>query len=69
MINIQLIEQLRKQHHYSQETIAKMMGYDSHVAYSRKINGIRNFTIEDVIKLCEIYQLEPNDLIIIKHNN
>lgn len=67
MVNNQLIEQLRIQHGYNQETIAKMMGYDSHVAYSRKVNGKRNFTIEDVIKLCEIYQLEPNDLIIIKH--
>jgi transcriptional regulator with XRE-family HTH domain len=63
MINVELIEQLRKEHGYSQRQMAKLMGYDSHAAYNRKINGERAFLIEDIIILCKLYQLEPNDLI------
>ena len=64
MVNTQLIENLRMEHHYSQEQIAKMLGYDSHAAYSRKIKGQRQFTVEDVVALCKIFQLELNELIV-----
>ena len=64
MANTKLIEQLRIQHGYTQEQMARLIGYDSQAAYSRKIKGIRQFTIEDIVKICNLFQLEPNDLII-----
>lgn len=65
MVNNQLIEQLRTQHGYNQEQLAIKMGYSNKSTYNSKIKGSRPFTINDVVKLCEIFQLEPNDLIII----
>ena len=65
MINIQLIEELRIQHGYSQEQMAAVIGYDSHAAYNRKIKGKREFSIEDVVNICKEFNLEPNDLIVI----
>ena len=65
MINIELIETLRKQHGYTQETIANMIGYESRAAYNRKIRGLRDFTIEDIVALCKVFQVELNELIII----
>ena len=63
MVDIDKIELLRKQHGYSQDTLALKMGYASKAGYNGKVRGIRQFTIEDVVKLCNIFQLEPNDLI------
>ena len=65
MVNIKLIEELRKQHHYSQEQIAKLLGYESRTAYNYKIKGSRDFSIEDIIAICNLFQLTPNDLIIL----
>lgn len=65
MVDVNKIEQLRTQHGYNQETLAKMMGYSNKSTYNCKVKGSRPFTIEDVVKLCEIFQLEPNDLIIL----
>lgn len=64
MLNIELVEQKRSEHHYSQRQMAKLLGYDSHAAYQRKVKGERQFTIEDIVKICNLFQLEPNDLII-----
>ncbi len=64
MVNTQLIEQLRLQHGYTQEQIAIALGYESQAAYSRKVKGRRQFTVEDVVKLCKIFQLELNELIV-----
>lgn len=65
MVNIQLVEELRLSHGYNQEQLAVKMGYNNKSTYNCKIKGSRQFTIYDVVKLCEIFQLEPNDLIII----
>ena len=65
MVNIQLVEELRLSHGYNQEQLAIKMGYNNKSTYNCKIKGSRQFTIYDVVKLCEIFQLEPNDLIII----
>lgn len=65
MINIELIETLRKQHGYTQEDMAIMIGYKTRSAYNRKIKGVRDFTIEDIANLCKLFQLELNELIII----
>ncbi len=66
MVNIELIEQLRTEHGYSQRQMAKLMGYESHAAYNRKINGERAFLIEDIIAICKMFMIEPNELIIIE---
>lgn len=65
MVNIQLVEELRLSHGYNQEQLAIKMGYSNKSTYNCKIKGSRQFTIDDVVKLCEIFQLEPNDLITI----
>lgn len=66
MVNIKLIEEKRAEYAYSQEQIAKLLGYESHTAYNRKIKGKREFSIEDIAKLCSLFSLTPNDLIMMK---
>ncbi len=66
MVDIRRIEKLRAEHGYSQEQLAKFLGYESHTAYSRKVNGKRDFSIEDIITICRLYQITPNELIIIE---
>ncbi len=65
MVDIKKIETKRAEYHYSQRQMAKLMGYETHATYQRKIKGERQFTVEDIVKLCEIFQLELNDLIIL----
>ena len=64
MVNIELIEKSRKQHGYSKEQMSSLMGYEAKATYTRKSNGMRQFTIEDIAKLCSLFSLTPNDLII-----
>lgn len=64
MVDINKIEELRMEHGYSQEQLAKMIGYSSRSTYNCKIKGSRQFTIEDVVNICKVFELEPNDLII-----
>lgn len=64
MVNIQLIEELRLSHGYNQEQLAVKMGYNNKSTYNCKIKGKRQFTVDDVVKLCEIFQVELNELII-----
>ena len=66
MVNIKLIEEKRTEHSYSQEQIANLLGYESHTAYSRKISGKRQFTIEDVVKICKLFSLELSDVIMMQ---
>ena len=66
MINTQLIEELRIKHGYSQGQIAKLLGYDTHSAYSKKIKDAKRFTVEDVVKLCNLFMTEPNQILIIE---
>lgn len=65
MVNIQLVEELRLSHGYNQEQLAVKMGYNNKSTYNCKIKGSRQFTVEDIVKLCTIFQLKPNDLIVI----
>ncbi len=65
MVDVKKIEAKRVEYHYSQRQIAKLLGYESHAAYQRKIKGERQFTVEDVVRLCEIFHLELSDLIIL----
>ena len=64
MVNIQLIEQKRLEHGYNQEQLARLMGYESHTAYYCKVKGKRQFSIEDIVKICKLFQLELNDVIM-----
>lgn len=64
MVDINKIEQLRVQHGYNQEEIAIMMGYKNNSSYNSKAKNKRQFTVDDVIKLCNIFNVTPNDLII-----
>lgn len=64
MVDINKIEELRIEHGYSQEKLAKMIGYSSKSTYNLKIKGSRQFSIEDVVNICKVFHLEPNDLII-----
>ncbi len=66
MLNTTFIEQLRQNQGYTQEQIAIMLGYNTQAAYSKKIKDAKRFTIDDIIALCRIYNVEPNQLIIIE---
>ncbi len=64
MVDIKKVEQLRLQHGYNQEQLAIMMGYQGSSSYNSKAKGKRQFTVEDVVKLCKIYNVELNELIV-----
>ncbi len=66
MVNTQLIEELRQRQGMTQEQIAIRLGYNTQGSYSKKIKDAKRFTIEDVAKLCKIFDVEPNELIIIE---
>ena len=63
MVNIELIEESRKQHGYSKEQMSSLMGYEAKATYTKKSIGIRQFSIEDIVKICKLFQLELNDVI------
>jgi transcriptional regulator with XRE-family HTH domain len=65
MLNVQLVESLRLSQGYSQEALSEKMGY-THSVYGKKVRCVRKFTIEDIAKLCKIFNVEPNDLIDIQ---
>lgn len=66
MVNIELIEQTRLQHGYSKEQMSSFMGYESKATYTKKSIGMRQFTIEDIVKICKLFNLELADVIIMK---
>ena len=63
-INIKLIEQLRKEKGYRREYIAKCLGYKTVGAYTHKVNDIRPFTVQDLIKLSTLYDIDLKELFI-----
>ena len=65
MVNIVRIEELRMEHGYTQEQVAIMMGYQVKSAYNGKIKNVRKFSVEDIVKLCKIYNVELSELIIL----
>ena len=64
MINKDLIEAKRIEHGYSQEKMAELLGLGHRGTYCNKIKGTRPFTIEEIVKICKLFQLQPNDLIV-----
>ncbi len=65
MVDINKIEELRIEHGYTQEQVAIMMGYQVKSAYNGKVKNTRKFSIEDIVSLCKIYNVELNELIIL----
>lgn len=62
-INIELIEQLRKERELPMYKIAEMIGYKSEAAYQHKVKGRRKFTIEDLVKISLILKVDLIKLI------
>lgn len=62
-INIELIEQLRKQRGYSMEQMAAKLNYSSRATYCNKVNGHRSFTLNDLLIVSMIFDTELSELI------
>jgi DNA-binding Xre family transcriptional regulator len=65
MVNTELLESLRAEKGLTCEDIAFSLGYACRSAYCKKLyNRGSKFTLQDIMKLCKIFNLEPNDLLI-----
>lgn len=64
MVDLQLIERIRKEKGLSREYIADCLGYKTVHAYCMKITGKRTFKLKDLIKLSEIYNMDIKELIL-----
>lgn len=65
MVNKLVLEQLRLENDFSYEEISLRMGYANRSSYCKKINGKGSvFTLKDIMKLCDIFGVEPNDLLV-----
>lgn len=62
-INIELMEQMRKQKGLSMAKMGELIGYKSEAAYQHKVRGRRKFTVEDLMKISLILRVELNELI------
>lgn len=62
-INIELIEQLRKQRGYSMEQMAAKLNYNSRATYCNKVNEHRGFTLNDLLIVSMIFDIELSELI------
>lgn len=65
MVNTIALERLRIENDFSYEEISHRMGYAHKSSYSKKLRNKGSiFTLQDIMKLCEIFGVEPNDLLI-----
>lgn len=65
MVNKVVLERLRLENDFTYEDVATRMGYAHKTSYYKKLNNRGSvFTLKDVMKLCEIFDVEPNDLLI-----
>lgn len=62
-VNIELIEQLRKSRGYNMEQMAVKLNYSSRATYCNKINRHRSFTLNDLLKVSMIFDIELSELI------
>lgn len=62
-VNIELIEQLRKQRGYSMEQMAAKLNYNSRATYCNKVNEHRSFTLNDLLIVSMIFDIELSELI------
>lgn len=56
------IREYRKMNGYRQEDLAKLLGIKQNT-YSSKENGKRKFTVDEIIKLKEIFKVTCDDLL------
>ena len=66
MINTQLIEELRTKNGYTMLELAIKMGYQSKTAYQHKLKANARWNTDDIIAICKIFNVTPNQLIIIE---
>lgn len=52
------IKQLREEKGYSQNELAKMMGYQSRASVSYMETGTRSIYLRDLSRLCEIFEVD-----------
>ena len=65
MVNTIALERLRIENDFSYEEISYRMGYAHKGSYGKKLRNKGSvFTLKDIMKLCEIFGVEPNDLLI-----
>ncbi|HFL3547250.1 TPA: helix-turn-helix transcriptional regulator [Clostridioides difficile] len=62
MINDKL-KRLRIENNYTQQQIAKLLGYKSRFSIYKKEKGQRSFSLQDIKKLLELYNISPNELL------
>lgn len=63
-VNIELIEQLRKQRGYSMEQMAAKLNYNSRATYCNKVNEHRSFTLNDLLIVSMIFDMELSELVV-----
>lgn len=56
------LKQLRLKNGYSQMWVSKELGYKTN-ALTRKEKGKREFTVKDIRKLCDLYNISPSYLL------
>ena len=66
MVNTQLIEELRARQGYTMLDLAIKMGYQSKTAYQCKLKSNTKWSANDIIALCKIFNVEPNQILIIE---
>lgn len=59
---LQNIKNIIEQKGYKKKVIAEKMGYKEN-QFSDLLNGRRLVRLDDIIKLCELLEVQPNDLI------
>ena len=63
-VNVNLIEAYRKSNSFTLADLSYAMGYKGARTYAYKKYGHRNFVLKDIFNLCQIFDLDPDDLII-----
>lgn len=66
MVNLELIRNLRLEKGLKAKDIAEYLGI-GHKAYYHKLNGIRRFSVEEVVKLSDLYGCAVDELVIKEH--
>ena len=68
MVNIDLLERLRKLYRYSMEDVGVYLGANSYRYYQYRLTKVESFSIKDISMLSKLYGLTPNDLMIESNN-
>ncbi len=60
---LQNIKNIIEQRGYKKKVIAEKMGYKEN-QFSDLLNGRRIVRLDDIIKLCDLLEVQPNELIV-----